>query len=466
MKPTPAIDTSVKLGGPTAFKLSEKEYLLTQLPGAAGGRFLLYYGMRQFFQNGGGPCYIVSVGGYNTGDVEASKLADGIDLLIKEQEPTMLVLPDCMLLKVDDCISVQQKALMHCGNVMRNRVVILDVWGGDRAINEGPIAEFRDKLGINCLDFAAAYYPWVNTTVVQDNELSYANIDNLAQLQSLIRLELKLPIDPITTNASPKEKALQKTVDYITNTPTDWAAASSAAGADNKPKSQQEQSSDARMQCQLLNKSLLALSPMFNSVLGELKNRLNLLPPSSAMAGIYTMVDNTRGVWEAPANVSLNGVISPAVNLSAEDQEDLNVTTQEKSINAIRSFIDEGVLVKGARTLDGNSLDWRYISVRRTMIMLEESCRLAAKAMVFEPNKANTWVTIKSMIQNFLTGIWKRGGLAGAVPDDAFSVHVGLGETMSPEDILEGILRVSVLVAISRPAEFIEITFQQQMQKS
>jgi phage tail sheath protein FI len=100
------------------------------------------------------------------------------------------------------------------------------------------------------------------------------------------------------------------------------------------------------------------------------------------------------------------------------------------------------------------------------MIMLEESMRLAARAYVFEPNVANTWVTIKSMISNFLAGIWKRGGLAGALPDDAFSVHVGLGETMTPEDILEGILRVTVLVAISRPAEFIEITFQQQMQKT
>jgi phage tail sheath protein FI len=216
----------------------------------------------------------------------------------------------------------------------------------------------------------------------------------------------------------------------------------------------------------LLNKSLVASSGLFGTILGEVKNRLNLLPPAAAMAGIYTMVDNTRGVWKAPANVSMNGVVSPAVNISHDDQEDLNVTTQGKSINAIRSFIGEGVLVWGARTLDGNSLDWRYINVRRTMIMLEESCRLASKAMVFEPNVANTWVTIKSMIANFLTGIWKRGGLAGAVPDDAFSVHVGLGETMTPEDILEGILRVTVLVAISRPAEFIEITFQQQMQKS
>jgi len=122
--------------------------------------------------------------------------------------------------------------------------------------------------------------------------------------------------------------------------------------------------------------------------------------------------------------------------------------------------------VWGARTLDGNSLDWRYISVRRTMIMLEESIRLSTKAYVFDANTAQTWVTIKSMIRNFLAGIWKRGGLAGSSPDDAFSVHVGLGETMTSEDILEGILRVSVFVAVTRPAEFIEITFTQQMQKS
>ena len=98
--------------------------------------------------------------------------------------------------------------------------------------------------------------------------------------------------------------------------------------------------------------------------------------------------------------------------------------------------------------------------------MLEQSIKIASKAYVFEPNVANTWVTVKSMIRNFLTGVWKQGGLAGAVPDDAFSVHVGLGETMTAEDILEGIMRITVLVAISRPAEFIEITFQQQMQKS
>ena len=150
--------------------------------------------------------------------------------------------------------------------------------------------------------------------------------------------------------------------------------------------------------------------------------------------------------------------------------EDLNSTNgtniNGKAVNALRSFVGEGTLIWGARTMDGNSLDWRYINVRRTMIMLKESIRLATKAYVFEPNVANHWVAIKSMISNYLTSVWKRGALAGSIPDDAFSVYVGLGETMTPEDILDGRLRVTVMVALSRPAEFLEITFQQQMQQS
>ena len=186
-----------------------------------------------------------------------------------------------------------------------------------------------------------------------------------------------------------------------------------------------------------LHKTLILICPIYTAVLKELKRVLNLLAPSAAMAGIYTMVDNTRGVWKAPANVSVNSVISPALSITSDEQEDLNVPLSGKAINAIRTFVGEGIKVWGARTLDGNSLDWRYINVRRTMIMLEESVKNASRAYVFEPNVASTWLNLKSMIQNFLTGIWKRGGLAGATPDDAFSVHVGLGDTMTPEDVLD-----------------------------
>ena len=215
-----------------------------------------------------------------------------------------------------------------------------------------------------------------------------------------------------------------------------------------------------------MHKTLNQVSLIYQAVIAEMCRQLNLLAPSAAMAGVYTRVDNSRGVWKAPANLSINSVISPAVNLTNEDQEDLNVPLNGKALNAIRFFVGDGVKVWGARTLDGNSLDWRYVNVRRTMIMLEESIKNAAKTYVFEPNEFNTWLNVRTMIQNFLNGIWKRGGLAGATPDEAFNVHVGLGDTMTPEDVLEGIMRVSVQVAITRPAEFIEITFQQKMQES
>jgi len=427
--------------------LDRKPYQLRQ----THGWYLLYQSMRLFFLNNGGPCYVVSVGTYATQpdsdaptegmQINGELLQAALKELEKELEPTIIVVPEAVLLAKKDCDALQVQVLAHCGNTMKNRVAILDVWEGYRPrttpVLGNPVERFRGGVGTSFLAYGAAYYPWVNTSVQQERDLSFRNIaaDSRQMLADCIAAELyKLDM------AAAKRDAQLAEVKKI---PT---VADAEAGD--------------------LAASLVTMSPFYNTVLREMAKRLNLLPPSAAMAGVYTMVDNTRGVWKAPGNVSLNSVISPAVPISDAEQEDLNVTPQGKSVNAIRSFIGEGTLVWGARTLDGNSLDWRYINVRRTMIMLEESVRLAAKAMVFEPNVASTWVTMKGMISNFLTGIWKRGGLAGATPEDAFSVHVGLGETMTPEDILEGILRVTVLVAISRPAEFIEITFQQQMQKS
>lgn len=218
--------------------------------------------------------------------------------------------------------------------------------------------------------------------------------------------------------------------------------------------------------CQSIHQALLQNSVTYQQLIKAIKQDLNLLPPSAAMAGVYTTVDNSRGVWKAPANVTINSVVKPSISINDYDQQELNMPMSGKAINAIRTFPGEGLKVWGARTLDGNSQDWRYVNVRRTMLFLEESVKNAARAYVFEPNDASTWINMKCMIENFLRSVWKRGGLAGATPEDAFEVHVGLGDTMTGDDILEGILRITVLVAISRPAEFIEITFQQQMQKS
>ncbi|HBA65073.1 MAG TPA: phage tail protein [Methylococcaceae bacterium] len=216
-----------------------------------------------------------------------------------------------------------------------------------------------------------------------------------------------------------------------------------------------------------LNENLIAGFGLYKTLVTKAAEALNLLPPSGAIAGVYAAVDRDRGVWKAPANVSLNAVIAPAVTISHEQQGEFNVDPNGgKSINIIRAFLGKGTLVWGARTLAGNDNEWRYVNVRRFFNMVEESTKKATEQFVFEPNDANTWVKVQAMIENFLTVLWRQGALQGIKPEHAFYVAVGLGKTMTPLDILEGRMIIEIGMAAVRPAEFIILRFSHKMPES
>jgi phage tail sheath protein FI len=203
---------------------------------------------------------------------------------------------------------------------------------------------------------------------------------------------------------------------------------------------------------------------LYNQAKKIIESAKMVLPPSGAIAGVYAKVDRERGVWKAPANVSLSAVIEPTIKLTDQDQESLNVHTTGKSINAIRTFTGKGTLVWGSRTLAGNDNEWRYVPVRRLFNMIEESVKKASAFAVFEPNTEMTWLKVRVMIQNYLDDLWKKGGLAGGSPAEAYFVNVGLGTTMSSQDILEGRMIVEIGVAAVRPAEFIILRFSHLVQ--
>ena len=160
-------------------------------------------------------------------------------------------------------------------------------------------------------------------------------------------------------------------------------------------------------------------------------------------------------------------VESPIINLSDQQQAALNVDAiAGKSINAVRAFVGKGTLVWGARTLAGNDNEWRYISVRRFFNMVEESVKKSTYPFVFEPNDTNTWMKIRAMVENFLTLQWRQGALQGAKPEQAFFVKVGLGQTMTAQDILDGRLIIEIGIAMVRPAEFIIIRIIHMIQSS
>ncbi len=186
-----------------------------------------------------------------------------------------------------------------------------------------------------------------------------------------------------------------------------------------------------------------------------------IVPPSGAIAGTYTRIDRTNGIWYAPANVNLKGVLGPALRLNNVDQSELNVHYTGKSINVLRGFRGKGTMIFGARTLAGNDLEWRYISVRRLFINIEETLKKAIEPYLFETNDRNTWVKIKSLAYNYLTLQWRSGALKGETSEQAFYIKVGLGETMSSQDVLEGRMIVEIGLAAVRPAEFIVLTITQ-----
>ncbi len=411
--------------------------------------YYLYNSIQLFYQNGGGDCYIVSVGTYgapsrvptNPGDqivnpnVHLNDLLNGLSLLKNEQEPTMYICPEATLLSIENNAILMQAMLLQ-SSTMQTAISIFDIIGGrnpDPVLYTNDIATFRESTGINGLDFGTAYYPFIGTTIMQSDNIDYTNLfgGDVSQLLSILS-----PADnPDSTVESIIQNILHPSGTPLTVTQN--------------------------------NNALLNTSITYSSIVEHVLSDVNILPASGGMAGVIANTDNTVGVWQAPANVSIVGVASLPMRLSESQQGNLNVdVVSGKSINAIRFFNGLGILVWGARTLDGNSMDWKYLPVRRTMIFLEQSCKLAAQAYVFQPNDKNTWEAVKAMIGSFLTTIWKEGGLQGACASDAFSVSCGLGTTMTSDDILNGFMNVTVKVAVVRPAEFIVITFQQQMQSS
>ena len=173
------------------------------------------------------------------------------------------------------------------------------------------------------------------------------------------------------------------------------------------------------------------------------------VPPSGHMAGVWARTDETRGVWKAPANEVIRGVLDVELPITKAEQGLLNPI----GINCIRPFGTRGVRVWGARTLSSDS-DWRYINVRRLFNMVEDAIVSGTQWVVFEPNDQKLWEGVKRTVSSFLRGLWRDGALMGTTPEQAFFVKCD-AENNPPDSIDEGKLIVEVGIAPVKPAEFV-----------
>jgi uncharacterized protein len=505
-------------------------------------KWYLFDSLQMFFANGGEKCYIVSVGTL-TATPAQTDFTKALAILKQYDEPTLLVMPDLMLLGKSAIAAVQQATIDHA-TAMQDRFAVLDVWLKDVSKNEidtTDLDNLRNSVSNN-LKYSAAYYPWLKTSLPVNVSFTTISLIKGSVAIKLADLLENNPLDP-SFQAKDKAKAAQDLVadmgkvnalltpaitesfylavkadkrDTINDNIsafkalalvnadavallTDYKTAGTANGQklvnlEAEPSLAAPPALPAPDPITIpeLNATFVNLQKLLAGFNAELENRITalhtelvsksalystivraaqatsiVLPPSGAVVGVYAAVDTARGVWKAPANVGLSNVIGPTVLMNDKDQEEINVDVNAgKSINAIRSFTGKGTLIWGARTLAGNDNEWRYISVRRFFNMVEESVKKASGQFVFEPNDANTWVKVRAMIENFLTLQWRAGALAGAKPEHAFFVRCGLGQTMTAEDILNGIMIVEIGMAVVRPAEFIVLRFSHKMQES
>lgn len=482
-------------------------------------QFNLYQALQLFFANGGGDCLVISVANYqDTQDagqpatgaapaaVSRNNLLAGLAVARDTRGGTMLVVPEACLLfdsttsdgvtsyNYDDYAAVIVEMIEQAGT-LQDRMAILDLPGAlipdnctvdtlQETANAFYAAVAPAAAGFS---YAACYAPALATSLLDKGSLTYASLKGSAQTIMLMN-------NLLTTQALAlwPQIARQPGADYgstFVNVAAHIAAAfpvppedviataDTPAGTTGVTKraphllvSMTPTSAPPLVPLPATDAETVALDnfltnalPLLGTIKQILASQLNVAPPSGAVAGIYAQSDNQIGVWNAPANMAVASAIQPVIALSDDQQSGFNVPANGNAINILRDFTDRGTVVWGARTLDGNSDDLRYIQVRRTLIYVEQSIKSALQSFAFAPNDAHSWAAATAIISSFLTELWMQGGLMGAKAEEAFTVSCGLGATMSELDLLNGTMIVSVSLQLVHPAEFVTLNFEQAM---
>lgn len=180
-----------------------------------------------------------------------------------------------------------------------------------------------------------------------------------------------------------------------------------------------------------------------------------VMSPLPAVAAVIQNCASENGVWKAPANIALKNTLQPVRNILLYP----NILNNRGIYsNLIRSFRAKGVRLWGCRTLlNDDSSPWRYIQTRLLANSVEVQLRKLAQHYLFEPNNEQTWMKLRGQIWTWLRQQWLAGAFYGTTEEEAFSLSIGVNDTMSPEDIRAGKMIMHIQLALLAPAEFIDI---------
>ena len=184
------------------------------------------------------------------------------------------------------------------------------------------------------------------------------------------------------------------------------------------------------------------------------------IPPTGHVMGVYARIDQTRGVWKAPAGneAVVRGALGVERNITDVDHTDL---VKNGSINGIRLIRGSGIVIDSSRTLSTDTR-WLYVNIRLLFNYVKASLREGLRWVKQEPNRDTLWNKIKfNSVTPFLLRLYQAEAFGTGAPSDVFTVICG-PENNPPDEIALGNLRIEVYFYPARPAETILIIVGQQ----
>lgn len=492
---------------------------------APQAQFLMYYSLQMYFANGGGPCYIISVGDYTSAQVQLSSLEAGLAKIDHKniKEPILIIFPDAVsLTNESEFYSIYNQAIDKAKEENKNRFVILDTYYGNSVVqsnNLTTIESFRSK--VNPTNHAAAYFPHLKTILnytfdETKTPIVHTGLQKAGQGSALFYAGEIAALDELKSLAS-AEISTGSADAYVLADLLDQAIAiaeevNEAADAGDKKNALTGVINEAKVVLEAIYEGIIddfkipddldenapvfsgefealktailevkdekgdangitlknlesSNSALYNQVKKEMQSLRVVLPPSSAIAGAYGRIDSTRGVWKAPANINISHVTTPTEKISDQEQAALNIDAFGKSINAIRTFTGKGTLIWGARTLEGKDKNDEGKDNEWKYVHVRRYYNMIRQAVNDALNKFMNEPNIPHTwlrAKTMLENFLNQQWMEGAL--------AGSTPKEAYEVTVKGvegttIMNVDLKIALVRPAEFIVLNFSHKLQQ-
>ena len=180
-------------------------------------------------------------------------------------------------------------------------------------------------------------------------------------------------------------------------------------------------------------------------------------PPSVVALGVMAYTEKRDEVWFAPAGFNRGGLNEgnagiPVLQVSEQLLSKQRDTLYEANINPIASFVTEGLVVFGQKTLQSTPSALDRINVRRLLIFVKKEVSRIASGLLFDQNVPATWNRFLGQVNPFLQSVKTRLGLSD------FKVILD-NSTTTPDLVDRNIMYAKIFLKPARSIEFIAVDF-------